>query len=144
MDWDVTLNWATIIETVVIVATAACGLYKYFREKTIERRNRTIEKIGELLNEYREGCFDEKYNNERFKDHVAFLSRVEQFCIAVDSKVYSKAILKKFGSKFLCSLYHKYKNNVIAKRRSMYGEDNYIYLEKLVIAFEKKRKAGHI
>jgi len=137
MNWNCFSNVAQVIETTILVATAVCGVVKYFHEKRIEKEKRTIEIVGELLEEYHEQ-FDEKGINTDYQKDVRYLSRIEQFCIAVDSKVYSKRTVKKYGSKFLSFLYKNYKDTVIAKRRKGFKNDeniNYRYLEKLVKSF---------
>ena len=119
---------------ILALFTGIFGVATYVTDKLIKRRNITIEKVGKLLDKYHE-----KYAslsiNENYKEHVRFLSQIEQFCIAVDSRVYSKRTLKKFGSKFLTSLYNKYLDNIIKKRRQQFGDNSYRYLEKLVKSF---------
>ena len=82
--------------------------------------------------------------NSHFQEHKRYLSKIEQFCIAVDSGIYSKRVLRKFGSKYLGFIYDHYKENVIAQRRKQYGEDNYRYLELLVKTFDHRRKDTHV
>ncbi len=124
------MRWE-LIGQLVGIGVAIFGVVTYFVDKLHEKRNRTIEKVGELLEEYHE-----KYSKlsiaDHFMEHVRFLSRIEQFCIAVDSGVYSKRTLRKYGSKFIVHVYKKYKDNVIEKRRSQFKDDNYHYLEKFV------------
>ena len=143
MNWEIAGIIAQIVEAAVVLVTAVCGLCKYFYEKSIEKRNRTIEKVGSLLEEYHRE-FDEIGINKDFKKDVRFLSKIEQFCIAVDSKVYSKKVVKKYGSKFISYLFDKYKDTVIATRRKNYEDDivikdnevSYYYLGKLVKSFK--------
>lgn len=137
MNWNCLANVAQVVEAAIIAVTAICGVIKYFHEKRIEKKKRTIEKVGELLEEYHEQ-FDKIGINKDYQKDVRYLSRMEQFCIAVDSKVYSKRTVKKYGSKFLSFLYKNYKDTVIAKRRKGFKNDedmNYRYLEKLVKSF---------
>lgn len=136
-------NWNNLIQAIggiIGLVIAIFGVATYFMDKRIETRNRTIEKVGELLEEYHEKYRDLDIN-DHFMEHVRFLSQIEQFCIAVDSKVYSKKTLNKFGSKFLCSIYKKYEDNVIATRKKNLGEDKYQYLEKLVKSFTKEKQS---
>ena len=126
------MNWELIVQIVAILA-GLFGIASYIWDKLIIRRNRTIEKVGSLLDEYHE-----KYAslniNEYYKDHVRFLSKIEQFCIAVDSHVYSKRTIKKFGSKFLTDRYKKY-YGIIKQRRKQFDKNSYCYFEKLVKYF---------
>ena len=115
---------------IVALIVAVFGVATYFADKLITRRNRTIEKVGEFLDEYHEKYADLDINSH-YREHISFLSKIEQFCIAVDSKVYSIRIIRKFGSKFLCNLYHNYEDNVIAKRRKQFSQESYRYFEKL-------------
>ena len=145
MNWEIVGIIAQIVETTVVLVTAICGLCKYFYEKRVEKRNRTIEKVGELLEEYHRE-FDEIGINKDFKKDVRFLSKIEQFCIAIESGVYCKETVKIYGSKFLSYLVKEYKNTVIAKKRKNYKDDDvisdtevsYYYLEKLVKSFKQE------
>ena len=121
---------------IVALIIAIFGVATYFVDKLISRRHRTIDKIGELLDDYHEKYADLDINSN-FKEHVHFLSQIEQFCIAVDSNVYSIRIIRKFSSKFLCNLYHKYEDNVIAKRRTQFSPERYRYFEALVKKLER-------
>ena len=127
MSWECIGHITALVSVIIGVVTYVC-------DKVIERRNLTIEKVGNLLDEYHDKYKDLTIR-EHYQEHVRFLSRIEQFCIAVDSGVYSRWIIKKFGSKFLSSIYEKYKDNVIQKRRQQFGEDNYRYLADLVNSF---------
>lgn len=112
-----------------IVALFGVGTYIY--DKVVSRRDLTIDKVGELLEEYHEKYAGLEIEGH-YKEHVRFLSKIEQFCIAVDSKVYDRRTLRKFGSKFLTNLYKQYENNVIARRRTQFKDGCYRYFEKLV------------
>ena len=113
MSWECIGHITALVSVIIGVVTYVC-------DKVIERRNLTIEKVGNLLDEYHDKYKDLTIR-EHYQEHVRFLSRIEQFCIAVDSGVYSRWIIKKFGSKFLSSIYEKYKDNVIQKRRQQFG-----------------------
>ena len=119
---------------ILALITGIFGVATYVIDKLIKRRNATIEKVGCLLDEYHEKYANLSVN-ENYKEHVRFLSKIEQFCIAVDSRVYSKKTLKKFGSKFLTGTYNKHLDNIIKKRRKQFGNTSYKYLEKLVKSF---------
>lgn len=142
MNWNCLANISQVVEAVFLAMTAVCGIIKYFYEKRIEKQKRTIEKVGELLEEYHKQ-FDEIGINTDYKKDVHFLSHVEQFCIAVESDVYCIETVQKYGSKFLSYLYDKYKDTVIANRRKSYADNkvindnevSYYYLEKLVKSF---------
>lgn len=142
------MNWELIIQiagTLIGLTTAFFGVITYCKEKWTEKRNRTIEKVGELIEEYHKQ-FDETGVNTDYKKDIRFLSLVEQFCIAVESEVYCKETVRKYGSKFLSNLYEKYKDTVIAKRRKNYvykdiiadNEVSYYYLGKLVKSFNQQ------
>ena len=61
------------------LATALFGVATYFADKLLARRNNTIEKVGELIDDYHENYANLDINKD-YRKIVRYLSKVEHFC----------------------------------------------------------------
>ena len=120
-----------IIAALSLLATSVT----YIVDKILERKQRTIEKLNELRNNYHDNVAgkDRKQEKDYYRNCVKLFGNVEQFCTGVLTSYYSYNVVKQNGSRFLTMLYTDFKDYLIDQRRKMYPNENYYNsLEKLV------------
>ncbi len=125
-----------IIAALSLLATAVTYIY----DKLLQRKQRTIEKLGELQNNYHDSIAGKGRREEKdyYRNCVKFFGNVEQFCAGIMSHYYSYNIAKKNASRFITMLYNDFKDYLIEQRRSMFQNDSYYHnLEQLVRRFSK-------
>ena len=127
-----------IIAALSLLATAVT----YIVDKSLERKQRTLEKLNELRNDYHESVAgkERKHEKDYYRNCVKLFGNVEQFCAGVLSRYYSFGVVKKNGSRFICMLFSDFKEYLIDQRRRMYPDENYYQnLEKLVNKLKKDK-----
>ena len=140
-------NSLSIIAIALSIISFVFALFSFVWTNCRDRKQATFEAFNRLQDE----VFDkinllsktdvkniaEHSRDEKFTEYTQFLSRIEQFCIGVFSKIYDTKITEKIAGKYLCSIYEK-SLPIIEKKRMIYPyEPQCIYFEKIVRKINK-------
>lgn len=127
-------DWLTAVSIVI-------GVVFYIIDKFIIRREKTNKELNVLFDVYNEKIPHEKKDKDYYIKTRRFLGRIERFSIGINSHVYSKRTLRKYGSKFFVKLYDDNKEYIIDRTRKDFKDENkFMYFEKLAIKFKRENK----
>ena len=131
-------NIETVFE-IIAAASVVFGIITYFFDKARARRDATIQALEILFDTYNSNIksFEKAKEYLKYRD---FLGKVERLCISVESHVYSKKMVRRYGSKLLIMLYDDNKDYIIGKTRNDFKDENkFMSFERLVMEFKKEK-----